>query len=172
MIQDGELKLSCINPYVDGEVSYDNYALQDEIQTEIRPEVIGTRNSTDINENSLVFVAEYKSLVAVFTGDIGKETEKGLLSSIEKFELKDKVVVYNVAHHGSVNSNSEEFIRLLKPRVAVVSCGKDNSYGHPAVEVLERLDKVGCDVWLTYESGQIEVYEEDGRMCMGGYIAE
>ena len=172
MIQDGELKLSCINPYVDGEVSYDNYALQGEIQTEIRPEVIGARNSTDINENSLVFVAEYKTLVAVFTGDIGKETEKGLISSIEKFDLKDKVVIYDVAHHGSRNSNSEEFIRLLKPRVAVVSCGKDNAYGHPAVEVLERLDKVGCDVWLTYESGQIEVYEEDGRMCVGGYIAE
>ena len=168
MIRDGELKLSCINPCVEDDVSYDNYAFQGEIQTEIN----GRRTSTDINENSLVLVAEYKSLVAVFTGDIGKETEKGLISIMERFDLKDKLVVYDVAHHGSANSNSEEFVRLLKPRVAMVSCGKNNSYGHPAVEVLERLEKVGCDVWCTYESGQVEVYEEEGRICVRGYIAE
>ena len=91
---------------------------------------------------------------------------------LEKFDLRDKLVIYDVAHHGSGNSNSEEFIELLKPRVSVISCGKDNSYGHPADEVLERLDKVGSDVWVTYECGQIEVYEEEGRICVRGYITE
>ena len=168
MIRDGELKLSCINPCVAGDASYDTYVSQVETQTEIQ----GRSNTTDINENSLVMVAEYKSLVAVFTGDIGKETEHDLVCFLEKFDLRDKLVIYDVAHHGSGNSNSEEFIELLKPRVSVISCGKDNSYGHPADEVLERLDKVGSDVWVTYECGQIEVYEEEGRICVRGYITE
>ena len=168
MIRDGELKLSCINPCVAGDASYDTYVSQVETQTEIQ----GRSNTTDINENSLVMVAEYKSLVAVFTGDIGKKTEQDLVCFLEKFDLRDKLVIYDVAHHGSGNSNSEEFIELLKPRVSVISCGKDNSYGHPADEVLERLDKVGSDVWVTYECGQIEVYEDEGRICVRGYITE
>lgn len=167
-IRDGELKLSCINPCVGSDIAYDKYMVQGEDRAEIQ----GRSNATDINENSLVLVAEYKSLVSVFTGDIGKETERGLISSLEKFNFQEKVVIYDVAHHGSANSNSQEFIELLNPRVAVVSCGKDNSYGHPADEVLERLEEVGCDVWVTYECGQIEIYEEDGRIGVRGYIAE
>ena len=81
-------------------------------------------------------------------------------------------MIYDVAHHGSANSNSEEFVMLLKPRVSVVSCGKDNLYGHPANEVLERLEEVGSDVWCTYESGQIDIYEEDGRIRVRGYVME
>ena len=167
-IRDGELKLSCINPCVGDDATCDKYVVQGEERIEIQ----GRSNTTDINENSLVLVAEYKSLVSVFTGDIGKETERGLISSLEKVDLQEKVVIYDVAHHGSANSNSEEFVMLLKPRVSVVSCGKDNLYGHPANEVLERLEEVGSDVWCTYESGQIDIYEEDGRIRVRGYAME
>lgn len=148
---DGELVFTCINPGgMSGEMD--------------------RSGNIDINESSLVLVAEYKGLVSVFTGDIGKKTEKSLLDTLEQFDLDRKLVIFDVAHHGSKNSNSQEMIDVLKPRVAVISCGKDNSYGHPAEEVLERLYGAGCDVWCTYESGQVEVYESKKGMMVRGYV--
>ena len=163
-LSDGELKLTCVNPVNIQSVvnvgDIDSSAIEEEKKTTI-----------DINESSLVLYLEYKELAAVFTGDIGKETEQELISIFERLNLDKKLVVYDVAHHGSGNSNSAEFISIIKPRVAVVSCGKDNSYGHPAPEVIERLETVGSDVWYTYESGQVEVYEGKEGIMIKGYVA-
>lgn len=180
-LKDGELKITCINPGVVNSSVMENLTrneirdvARDEIRDIARDEIkdVARNTTTDINESSLVFVAEYKSLAAVFTGDIGKETERELINILEQYDFDRRTVIYDVAHHGSRNSNSEELIGLLKPTIAVVSCGKDNSYGHPAVEVLERLKEVGCSVWCTYESGQIEVYEEEEKIRIRGMVVE
>ena len=140
------------------------------------------RSATNINDSSLVFVLEYAELAAVFTGDIGKEVEKEIMDDLELIlhngdeknddENGDKLVVYDVAHHGSANSNSEEFVNLINPRISVISCGKDNSYGHPAEEVLKCLEDVGSEILCTFNCGQIEIYEEKGKIMLSEFVDE
>ena len=71
-----------------------------------------------------------------------------------------------VAHHGAKNGTSEEFLRLFSPRAAVISCGKDNSYGHPAEEVLDRLGQSGTEIYRTDLSGAVTVEMRDGAVYM------
>lgn len=162
-LKDDQMILSCINP---------------------------SGSATNINDSSLVFVLEYAELAAVFTGDIGKEVEKEILDDLELIlhngdeknddendeinddENGDKLVVYDVAHHGSFNSNSEEFVNLINPRISVISCGKDNSYGHPAEEVLKCLEDVGSKILCTFNCGQIEIYEEKGKIMLREFVDE
>jgi competence protein ComEC len=68
-----------------------------------------------------------------------------------------------VAHHGSKNFTCEEFLALIRPELSLISCGRNNSYGHPHVELLERLVDVGCEVVITSESGAISI-KTDGKM--------
>ena len=153
-LNDGRLQFTCLNPGVyEGSTN-------------------GVGGNFDVNENSLVLVAEYKNLACIFTGDIGTDTERNLISLLKGFGLQDKLVIYDVAHHGSGNSNSWEIIDALKPRLSVISCGKDNSYGHPAKEVVERLEAIGSEIWCTYENGQIEVNEGKEGLVVRGYVGE
>ena len=62
-----------------------------------------------------------------------------------------------MAHHGSRNSTSEEFLEAVQPEIALISAGKDNSYGHPHAELLERLEEAGCSILSTPEYGAITV---------------
>ena len=154
-LKDDQMILSCINP---------------------------SGMANNINDSSLVFVLEYAELAAVFTGDIGKEVEKEIMDDLELIlhngdekngdENGDKLVVYDVAHHGSVNSNSEEFVNLIRPDISVISCGKDNSYGHPAEEVLKCLEDVGSEILCTFNCGQIEIYEEKGKIMLREFVDE
>jgi len=70
--------------------------------------------------------------------------------------LPAAVDVLLVPHHGSANSSSESFLRLLRPRHAVISTGR-NLYGHPAEATLQRLQHYGDFVWRTDHSGAITV---------------
>jgi len=67
-----------------------------------------------------------------------------------------------VAHHGSGYSTKEEMLSALRPRLALISCGKDNRYGHPHKELLERLENAGCRIFITAQKGAVAV-ETDGR---------
>jgi competence protein ComEC len=67
-----------------------------------------------------------------------------------------------VAHHGSKYSTSELFLENTKPKIAVISNGKDNSYGHPTPEVLQRLKKYDIKTLRTDQSGDIEL-ASDGK---------
>ena len=69
-----------------------------------------------------------------------------------KIPILDVLVV---GHHGSKYSTSTELLDMTRPRVAVISVEADNRYGHPAQEVLERLEAVGCDIYRTDEDGTI-----------------
>lgn len=65
--------------------------------------------------------------------------------------------VLKVAHHGSANSTGEEFLQYAKPEKAVISCGKENSYGHPHKELLKRLKKYSGQILLTKEQGAVHI---------------
>ena len=105
----------------------------------------------------------------LFTGDASSEVEEVLVRDDGYGFLKEKKVelssteILKVAHHGSVNSSSLEFLNYLNLQTAVISCGKDNAYGHPADSVLDKLQMVGADVYRTDEDGHIIVtVKEDG----------
>ena len=104
----------------------------------------------DKNGNSIVLLVQYKELSMLLTGDIGEREERYI-------ENIPKVDILKVAHHGSKNSSSYDFLQASAPKYAIISCGLDNSYGHPNVETLERLEEVDCDILTTTKCGAIIV---------------
>lgn len=84
-----------------------------------------------------------------------------------------ELTILKVAHHGSKNSTSEEFLKAANPKIAIISCGKGNRYGHPHEETLERLDKVDVPWFCTKDYGAITVTVNDrSRVQVRGYITD
>ena len=75
--------------------------------------------------------------------------------------------VLKVAHHGSKTSTTEDFLAAAQPRLAVISVGRDNNFGHPAPEVIERLRKNGIKIYRTDEDGAV-VCRTDGKTLRVG----
>lgn len=119
------------------------------------------------NASSLVLELETAGLRALFTGDLEAEGEALLLTEYRKqlnklsveseLSIKRKYNLLKVGHHGSAGSSSGKFLEWISPDLAVISCGKDNSYGHPHIETLKRLNAVGCTVVTTPEAGAITI---------------
>ncbi len=110
------------------------------------------------NEDSMVLLLRYGKFRMLFTGDLEGAAERRLAAS--KTELSADVL--KVGHHGSKNASSEEFLARVSPQLAVVSCGEDNPYGHPASETLERLKDAGSRILQTPQSGAVMI-ESDGE---------
>lgn len=84
-----------------------------------------------------------------------------------------ELTILKVAHHGSKNSTSEEFLKAANPKIAIISCGEGNRYGHPHEETLERLEKVDIPWFCTKDYGAITVTVDDkSRVQVRGYIAD
>ena len=80
------------------------------------------------------------------------------------------ITLLKVAHHGSKNSTSEEFLQMIDPAIAVISCGKNNRYGHPHEETLERLSEADISWFCTKDYGAITVsVDAKGRVAVKGY---
>ena len=113
----------------------------------------------DTNQASVVGILKWKGFKALFTGDIPTEEELAMIRD----KVLEKVDVLKVAHHGSKYSSSELFLRRIEPKVAVISVGKKNSYGHPSPETLSRLDAIRSRILRTDQDGEVEiVVESDG----------
>ena len=115
--------------------------------------------SESLNDMSLVLKVMYKNdknhFTMLYTGDISSEVEQALINDSQ---IKDKLIdidYLSVPHHGSKYSSSEQFISIVNPKVSVISAGKNNSYGHPHKETLERLESVATSIYRTDELGQI-----------------
>ena len=120
------------------------------------------KNESEENEYSIVVYLKYFDFSVLFTADIGEETELALL---EQGVLK-KTTVLKVPHHGSKNSSTLTFLEKLRPSWAVVSVGAGNSYGHPSVDSLMRLDQVGAKVLRTDTNGTVEVVTDGERLSV------
>ena len=84
-----------------------------------------------------------------------------------------ELTILKVAHHGSKNSTSKEFLKAANPKLAIISCGEGNRYGHPHEETLERLEKVDIPWFCTKDYGAITVTVDDkSRVQVRGYIAD
>jgi competence protein ComEC len=111
------------------------------------------------NDDSIVLELVWRDVSIVLTGDIGAEVERSIASLFSPMPMR----VLKVAHHGSLTSSSTEFIRALAPRVAVISVGRSNRFGHPAPAVLQRFADAHADVFRTDQDGAIAV-DTDGTM--------
>ncbi|MCC8098388.1 MAG: MBL fold metallo-hydrolase [Eubacterium sp.] len=118
----------------------------------------------DCNEYSLVIKLTYGENKFLFTGDAGSQSEYNMID--RGFDLSADVL--KAGHHGSAYSSTREFLDEVKPRYAVISCGADNSYGHPSELTLSCLEGVetyitmDCgDITITSDGKNIEVYTEE-----------
>ncbi len=115
--------------------------------------------SDDYNDMSIVFTASYKDTEILFTGDTTKKIEKQILTNGYDVDCD----VLKVAHHGSSTSSSAEFVDAVSPELSVISCGENNSYGHPHNEILELFENRALNFMRTDELGTI-VYYGDGKV--------
>ena len=112
-----------------------------------------TASGKEINEDAMVLEMISKDFKGLFTGDIGMVTEEKL---IQNGCLED-VDFLKTAHHGSRYSTGAEFLEIVRPELAVVSCSATNTYGHPSPDTLERLKKSGSRVLITRDCGAVTI---------------
>jgi competence protein ComEC len=113
----------------------------------------------DINNGSVVMLLESNGFRALLTGDAEAPVESQLLER----GLLGPVDVLKVGHHGSESGTTSQMLAVLRPRIAIISCGTDNEYGHPHAVTLENLAAVpGITIHRTDLEGTVEVVA-DGR---------
>jgi competence protein ComEC len=114
------------------------------------------------NDASLIFKLVYRDTSMLFTGDTTEKIEKYLVEKLGQQEDIEKLDsdILKIAHHGSRTSNSDIFLNAITPDIALISAGKNNSYGHPTPEVLERLGKRNIIIYTTPEYGDITVLSD------------
>ena len=110
----------------------------------------------NLNLSSITLRLQYGNNSFLFMGDSEKENEKTI--------TWPKTDVLKVGHHGSDTSSSEEFLNEVKPSISIIMAGKDNSYGLPKEEIVERLENVGSKVYRTDENGTIEVTSDGNNI--------
>jgi len=112
----------------------------------------------NLNNYSIVVRVDVGETSALFTGDAEREVETELLN---RYTTELDCDLFQAGHHGSSTSNTVDFIGAVAPSAAVISCGKDNSYGHPHRETLETFKKYGVEVFRTDREGTI-IFVSDG----------
>lgn len=114
-----------------------------------------------LNANAIVAKLNYKMdnklFTVLFTGDIEYDAEQEL---VKEYGNKLKSDILKVAHHGSKTSSSQEFINLVKPEIALIGVGKDNTFGHPNDGVIEKLKKIKAKIYRTDLDGEIIIKME------------
>ena len=131
----------------------------------------------DRNSHSLVLCGDYKGFHMLFTGDMGEEQESSLVRLAEQEgALQDihlnHVQILKTAHHGSRTSSSGVFLDRLRIQLAVVSYGKENSYGHPSPETMERFRRQGIVVLETGKKGAITLKTDGTSLRVHAFLEE
>ena len=122
---------------------------------------------TSENEASVVLKLTYGSFSCLLTGDLEGSGER----SVEEYlRNQPDITVLKVAHHGSKYSTSASFLDVTRPTAAVISCGENNSYGHPHGELLDRLEAIDCDIYITARCGAVLVKTDGRRWRIEGFV--
>jgi competence protein ComEC len=107
----------------------------------------------DVNENSVVALLEYRGFRELFMGDAGEASERKLLES--SIDLRADAV--KVGHHGSRYASTPAFVAIVRPRIAIISVGRHNTFGHPAPTTIDAWDHAGADILRTDQCGAISL---------------
>jgi len=135
----------------------DKVQIDDDIDFEILSPVKGKKYD-DTNEYSIVAKIVYKDTSFILMGDATMENEVDIINNVPDIDID----VLKLGHHGSSTSSSDYFITKTSPNIAIISCGKNNKYGHPHQEVMRVLKKHGVTPYRTDEMGDI-VITSDGK---------
>ncbi len=117
------------------------------------PSAAAVQAAKDVNDVSDVIRLSYGNHSALFTGDIGVAAEKAIVAAQEDLHAD----ILKIAHHGSKYSTSSGFLLAVHPQLAIISVGKDNTYGHPTPTILRRLEYFGILYKRTDRDGTVEV---------------
>lgn len=121
-----------------------------------------SENTQDLNNTSLVLRVDYGNASCLFTGDMETSEEMELLQSGAKLNVD----FLKVGHHGADTSSGKSFLSAVTPQYAVISCGKDNDYGHPAQSTLDKLSAFTNKIYITAEEGSVVFsYDKESDTC-------
>ena len=132
----------------------DSIAVDGVVLRVLAPDSAWTASLADPNEASVVTTVEYRGARFLLTGDAERGEEDRLIAAYGTALRAD---VLKVGHHGSSTSSSPEFLSAVRPRLALISVGVRNSYGHPSPSVLRALTRAGAAVLRTDAEGTLVV---------------
>ena len=118
------------------------------------------------NDDSVVLEVRYGDVAVLLLGDVGVGVERSIASHLTPAKHR----ILKVAHHGSRTSTSRELLESWRPGIAIISCGRGNSFGHPAPEVLQRLESVGATIYRTDLHGQVSVETDGAEVRVRTYV--
>lgn len=155
-IKEGMLNIACLHPFEEYDYVSDN-------------------------SYSVVLSVNYGNFDMLLTGDLDAEGEETLVSKLaEKRKTEnskengivpsDGYDVLKVAHHGSKYSTGWEFLRMAKPKISVISCGKNNRYGHPHQELKDRLAQIGSEILISYVNGAVTIRTDGVRYRISSWL--
>ena len=129
-----------------------------DIGQNIKMQILGPISLTDdLNNSSIVIKMTYNAASFLFAGDAQSQEENQILS--KGYDLSSQVL--KVGHHGSASSSSINFLKAVSPTIGVISCGINNSYGHPDDQTLKNLTSIKAIIYRTDLTGSI-IIESDG----------
>lgn len=127
-----------------------------------------TQRHEDANDDSIVFILHYKNATALFTGDASSTVEQEILDTFDRAQLD--VDLLKASHHGSHTGSSMDFLRVVKPEIALISAGVNNKYGHPHASVLYHLEQVSEAVFRTDRVGRLRCTSHgENFLCQHDY---
>ncbi len=125
------------------------------------PFLANTRS--DVNANSVVVRLAWRGRTALLTGDSEPETEQYLLGPRPQGQPDLRAELLKVAHHGGRYSSTEAFLRAVSPKLAFISVGPGNDYGHPTADAMGRIAAVGATIYRTDLQGDLTAVSNDGQ---------
>lgn len=122
----------------------------------------------DRNAGSLVFRLIYGEFSMLLTGDLEETGEREILENGAELQCD----ILKAGHHGARSSTTEEWLEKAQPELTLISCGQDNSYGHPHGETLDRLEKAGSRYLLTAGQGAVTIHSDGTSFRAAGYKSD
>lgn len=122
---------------------------------------VNNKPQSNHNDESIVTRFTFDGISLMSSGDASIPRENDIIERAGNLQSD----ILMLGHHGAANSSGENWLKAVNPQMAFYQAGVDNSYGHPSVETLERLDQFGIPVYGTTELGTISLYiDEQGVM--------
>ena len=126
-------------------------------------------SAEDPNEMSECILVDFYgdlSKTLLLTGDVQGSGEEAMTSELQKIMAGKPLTILKIAHHGSKYSTPADFLKVASPRLALISAGRNNRYGHPHKEVISRLGDAGCVILSTKESGAVILYISRAKIAV------
>ena len=109
-----------------------------------------------MNNNAILCMLRFGKINILCTGDLEKIAEEAIITRYGGTNIL-KADILKVGHHGSITSTSDDFLKLIIPKIALIGCGKNNKFGHPNQFVLDKLNGIGCKIYRTDLNGEISL---------------